>query len=112
MKKALIILAVVLSFIIPFLAWAQQSPQQPTERNTGYDIVNSQPRGAYTVYLRDVIILDLKNGSVEVSTLQVSSVGFGVNNSNMVAVQITRPEYNGRIMYVPITNIKVIIANK
>ena len=100
MRKSLIVLVVVLSFMVPILAWAQS---------------DVQPRGTHTIYLREAIPIELKRGVIpEVSMLQVSSVGFGGHNQSaavMVAVQLTHPEYAGRVLYIPITNIKVIITN-
>jgi hypothetical protein len=98
MRKALMVLIVVLSFMVPLLAWAQS---------------DVQPRGTHTVYLREAIPLELKRGVIpEVFMLQASSVGFASHGQSMAVVQITHPDYTGRILYIPITNIKVIITNK
>lgn len=92
------VLVVVLSFMVPILAWADSI---------------DQPRGTHTVYLRESIPLELKRGvTYNVMTLQVSSVVFVANSPNIVAVQITHLEYKGSVVYIPFTNIRVIIANK
>jgi len=97
MRKSLIVLVVVLSFMVPILAWAQS---------------DVQPRGTHTIYLREAIPLEFKRGDMSVvSTLQVVSVGFGANTSNIVSVQITHLAYYGLVLYIPIANIKAIVSN-
>jgi len=96
MKKLLVVIIVLVSFALPMIAWS-------------YTVVDQKP-STHTISLREPITLIVNGAPTAVIVLQVSSIVFS-QNQNLVAVETTLPEYKGKVIYIPIWNIKVIISN-